>query len=90
VAGEWLLTKDTNSNMINLPKGAGKEYIWKLFDIFLIGTNTDTKIIEIFKDDKSVNKAILGANTLITNKRQYQEAPLYLNEGAKLQFKQTA
>ena len=64
-----------------------EDEIWKIKDVCIIGTFTDTKYLEIWLNEKNTDDIIInGINTTATNDRQFKSVDYYIPEGAVLRL----
>jgi len=84
------LVLSSDSTTYTLPSGSTNDIKeqYRLIEVVVIGTFTDTSYINIwFNDQKTEHIIVNDINTKDTVTRQFKTLELYLNEGTSVKFK---
>jgi len=84
------LVLSSDSTTYTLPSGSNNDIKeqYRLIEVVVIGTFTDTSYINIwFNDQKTEHIIVNDINTKDTVTRQFKTLELYLNEGTSVKFK---
>ena len=88
VGANAILSSD--SDIYTLPSGAsmGEQRVYRLIEVIVIGTFTDTTCVDIWANDLKTEHLIVNAiNTRDTVDRQFKVIKLFFNGGTSIRLK---